>query len=216
MTRQQVNLPSKTFKSKSDATAYFKEMLNRYNDGDELNSDDDTILFELLQRHPEADDKIGVGVKRFYRAKSPIHPTSCFHIERYDGTTTDFSYPSCISGNTASLSQQFYEACRFAVSQDLIKQKERLFKDSGGTMICEKTGANITINEADYRHTSPRFREIVRDFIKQYNITISPDLVTHSRDMQYVVRFVDSNIESLFKKYHATKAHLGMYKKYER
>ena len=90
MARQTVDLPSISFKSKSEATAYFKKMLNRYHDGDELNPDDDAILFELLQRHPEMDDKIGAGVKRFYRDKSPIHPTSCFHLERIDGTTTDF------------------------------------------------------------------------------------------------------------------------------
>lgn len=216
MAGQPVDLPSVSFKSKSEATAYFKEMLNRYNDGDELNADDDAILFELLQRHPEASDKIGVGVKRIYRDRTPFHPTSCFHIERTDGTTTDFSYPSCISGNTSSLAQRFYEACRFAVSQDLIKQKEKLFKEAGGIMTCKKTGAEITINEADYRHTTPKFREIVGNFITEYNITISPALVTDSTDMQYVVRFVDSNIESLFKKYHAGKAHLAMFKKYVR
>ena len=91
MTYKTVNLPSITFKSKSAAIEYFKEMLNRYNDGDELSSNDDEILFELLQCHPEMEGKIGVGVNRFYRDNSPIHPTSCFHIERIDGTTTDFS-----------------------------------------------------------------------------------------------------------------------------
>lgn len=216
MACQTVDLPSISFKSKSEATAYFKWMLNQYQDGDELNPDDDTILFELLQRHPEMDDKIGVGVKRFYRDKSPIHPTSCFHLERIDGTTTDFSYPSCISGNTSTLSQQFYEACRYAVSEELIHQKEKLFIEAGGIMLCTKTGVQITIHDAEYRHTSPKFRELVKDFISEFNITISPAQLSYGSDMQYVVKFEDKNIENLFKKYHAVKSHLAMFKKYER
>lgn len=216
MARQSVDLPSMSFKSKSDAAAYFKEMLSRYRDGEELNRDDDAILFELLQRHPEVNDKIGVGVKRFYRDKSPIHPTSCFHLERIDGTTTDFSYPTCISGNASSISQQFYEACRYAVSEELIHKKDMLFKQAGGTMRCEKTGAEITIHNAEYRHTAPKFRELVRDFIIEFKINISPDQLSYGSDMQYVVKFEDKNIENLFKKYHAAKSHLGMFKKYER
>lgn len=216
MARQPIDLPSKSFKSKSEATAYFKEMLNRYHDGDELNPEDDEILFELLQRHPNTDEKVGAGVKCFYRDPSPIHPSSCFHLERIDGTTTDFSYTSCISGNPPTLSQQFYEACRYAVSRGLIDKKVKLFKDAGGTMLCGKTGTQLTIHEAEYRHTTPSFREIVRDFISDYNISVSPTQLTHSSDMQYVTKFADSTIENLFIKYHATKAHLAVFKKYER
>ena len=216
MARQAVELHSKSFKSKSEATAYFKGMLNRYQNGEELNPDDDTLLFELLQRHPEANEKIGIGVKRFYRERSPIHPTSCFHIERTDGTTTDFSYTTCISGTATTAAQQFYEGCRYAVADELIHQKNKLFKDAGGTIMCKKTGIELTNNEAEYRHTSPKFREIVRDFIADHNITITPAHITHGSDMQYIARLADPKVEHLFRKYHATKAHLAIFKKYER
>ena len=53
MARQTVNLHSISFKSKSEALTYFKKMLNRYHEEEELNSNDDEILFELLQSHPE-------------------------------------------------------------------------------------------------------------------------------------------------------------------
>lgn len=216
MARQPVELPSISFQSKTEATAFFRGMLNRYRDGQELTSDDDAILFELLQRHPQAEEKIGAGVKLFYRDSSPNHPTSCFHIERIDGTTTDFSYPTCISATSSTLAQQFYEACRNAVSENLTRQKNALFKDAGGKMRCSKTGAMITIDEADYRHTIPKFREIVRDFIAENNITISSEIVTSSADMQYTTRFVDLKIKNLFVRYHTAKANLAMFKKHER
>jgi hypothetical protein len=216
MAKQTINLPSITFMSKKDAKAYFQNMLNRYRDKDILSTEDDTILFELLQRHPEAAEKIGVGVKRFYRSRSNIHPTSCFHLERFDGTTTDFSYVSCISGNAATLEQQFYEACRYAVANKLICQKEQLFLEAGGTMKCAKTGTPITIDNAEYRHTEPSFREIVRDFIADNHITIISTMLTHGTDMQYIVKFADLGVESLFKSYHTAKSNLAMFKKYSR
>lgn len=216
MSRHTVCLPSITFNSKTQAVEYFKKMLDRYRDGEELSQDDDVILFELLQRHPEAAEKIGEGVKCFYRSKSLIHPTSCFHIERIDGTATDFSYATCISGNASSLAQQFYEACRFAVSEKLIHEKGRLFKEAGGTMRCAKTGVEITIHEAEYRHTMPKFREIVMNFIKKHKININSELVTRGKDMQYIVKFADNNIENLFKTYHDSESKLAMFKKYVR
>ncbi|MBI5656730.1 MAG: DCL family protein [Geobacter sp.] len=215
MARQTVELPSITFQSKTVATAFFRRMLNRYRDGEELTQDDDAILFELLQRHPDA-EKIGVGVKLFYRDKTPDYPTSCFHIERIDGSTTDFSYPTCISATSSTLAQQFYEACRNAVSENLTRQKNTLFKEAGGKMRCSKTGDIITIDEADYRHTTPKFREIVSDFITENNITISPEMVTSSADMQYATRFVDLKIKDLFVRYHTARANLAMFRKHER
>lgn len=216
MARQAVCLPSRLFKSKSEAIAYFKEMLGRYHDGEELNSNDDELLFELIQGHPEMEKKVGLGVKHFFCEKSPNHPTRCFHLERIDGTTTDFSYLSCISGNPPTLEQQFYDACRYSVSERLIQEKEALFKKAGGIMICQKTGDKITIQEAEYRHTMPRFRDIVKDFIAEFNITITYDQLSHGSDMQYVVKFADQNIENMFKKYHREKSSLSMFKKYER
>lgn len=95
-------LPSKRFGSKSEAMCYFSAMLQRYKDGEGINAFDDLLLFELLQRHPQAHEKMGVGIKRFYRDRSPTHPSSCFHLERYDGTTTDFSYRLCLSSAAPS------------------------------------------------------------------------------------------------------------------
>lgn len=211
---QGIDLPSISFKSKSEATSYFKDMLNRYRDGETLTPEDDAILYELLQRHPEADQKIDCGVRSFYRERSPNHPTSCFHLERHDGSTTDFSYISCIRGFTSSLAQQFYEACRYSVSEKLTRQKAKLFKDAGGTMICSKTGLQITIDEANYCHTKPKFRDMVLGFISENGIVVHHSFVTSGSDMQYVVKFADRSIENLFMVYHEKKANLAMFKKY--
>lgn len=216
MPRQPIVLPSKTFASKSEASAFFKDMLNRYSDGEDIGFGDDNILFELIQNHPETTHKIGVGVKKFFRARSQTHPTSCFHIERIDGTITDFSYVSCITGSPSTLYQQFYSACRYAVAPELILQKQNLFDNAGGTLACAKTGILVTIDNSEYRHTSPRFGEIVDAFIYQQRITLSPSLITHGKDLQYVAQLDNKNMESTFRQFHAAKAKLAIFKKYER
>ncbi|MBS1953390.1 MAG: DCL family protein [Cyanobacteria bacterium SZAS-4] len=217
MARHQIKLPSKTFEMKQEATVFFRAMLHRYKDGDEINAADSELLYELLQRHPEAEEKIGwSGVKRFYRDRSPIQPTSGFHIERIDGSKTDFSFNTCIAGKAASLEQEFYQACRHSVNSVLASQKAALFHKAGGVMKCEKTGKDVTIDEAEYRHTSPRFKEIVANFIKDKEIALSDVTLSKSGDMQYSTVLGDPGLEAEFKRYHEKHAKLAVFKKYER
>lgn len=86
-----VNLPSKQFATKKQAREFFTEMLHRYEDEMIVNEADYKFLIELLSLHPEANEKIGIGVRRFYRRISE-EGTPCFYLERTDGTNDDFSF----------------------------------------------------------------------------------------------------------------------------
>ncbi|MFT6310357.1 MAG: hypothetical protein ACJAQS_000722, partial [Porticoccus sp.] len=207
-------LPSIEFKTKTEAKEFFKVMLHRYRDGDEIDSIDDRYLFEVIQRHPEVKEKVGVGIKRFYRDRSDSHPTSCFHLERYDGVTTDFSLPTCISSQEPTLESGFYNACREAVSKNLIFQKKEKFKN--GNVACFKTGEVVGFTESEYRHITPRFRDIVRQFIIVNEMKIEESMLAESEDMQYVTEFSASSMASEFKEFHAGLANLEIFKKQER
>ena len=209
-----VDLPSKKFPTMTKAKEFFKYMLNRYTDGQDIEQVDHILLYELLLRHPDADDKIGNGVIKFFRAKSPDHPTSCFHLEREDGSTTDFSYPECISSTKPTLEQYFYRACRQSVSEILTAKKNCLF-DQGNVRCC-KTNAIVTTDNAEYRHTKPKFYEIVREFKEVLNIPISKSMFYEDADLQYSTRFSNKEIESLFIEFHKKEANLDIFKKYER
>lgn len=216
MPAKPVVLPSTTFPKQGEATAFFKAMLARYADGDFLSSDDEDILYELLQRHPDADQKIGLGVQAFFRNKSPDHPTSCFHVLRIDGSTTDFGYPACVTGRAPSLGHAFYEACRRSVVIELMDQKQRLFDMSPNGIPCVRTGELTTIHTSEYRHTEPRFRDIVRGFIQIKGLVIDSSMVTVSQDMQYTTVFTDQVMAEEFMSYHAKVARLAIFKKYVR
>ncbi len=211
---QPVELASKHFPTKTSAKEFFKKMLNRYKDGEELNQEDHVLLYELFLRHPDASDKIGIGVKRFFRDQSLDHPTSCFHVEREDASSTDFSYPECISNVKPTTEQYFYRACRQSVSEILTAKKNNLFDQ--GSVRCCKTNEFVTKENSEYRHTSPKFSQIVNDFRKKLDRPIHKDMFYEDADLQYTTRFSDKEVEKLFIEFHQEKANLDVFKKFER
>ena len=211
MASHPVVLPSKTFKSKKEALTFFKEMLSRYVDKEKISPTDDHLLFELIQRHPEAEDKIGVGIKSFFRVRSLEFSSSCFHLIRHDGSRTDFSYKSCVTSTSPTLEQYFYKACRNSITPRLHTDKEKIFKNE--LVHCFGTGEKITFEESEYRHTKPLFRELVSDFIKFENITISEDMFIKNIDMQYSTDFADLLLAEKFNTFHINNAQLEIFKK---
>ena len=212
-----VQLPSKSFKTQKEAIEFFKEMLHKYSEEQILNLDDSRLLLELLRRHPEAEDKIGDGIKYFYRGTSPEYHTPCFFIMRIDDQATEFSYVSCIKGDAPTTEQLFYRACRHAVSDELISQKNEAFRKGGGKLACSVTGDLITSDEAEYQHFIPKFKDIVRGFVTHNNLILTPNLISHGVDMQDVVHFTDPIMEAEFKNYHRANAvHFRICKKYIR
>lgn len=215
MAGHQINLPHRNFSTKSEATQFFKEMLDSYNDGEIVSSmDDDNILFDLIQRHPEVNEKIGIGIRHFYRDRSPTHPTSCFHIKRTDESTTDFSIKTCINNATPTLQQDFYSACRTAISQRLIEEKRQIFIN--GEVPCSITNELVTSDNSEYRHTTPRFRDIVRNFIISENLQITDDMIVPNGDMQYETSFADQELAERFNIFHLRCANLEIVKKFVR
>ena len=66
--------------------------------GQTIKEQDSEFLSDGLKRHPQASEKIGCGVRRFYRDRAPKFGTPCFWIERNDGSTEKFSFQNCVTG----------------------------------------------------------------------------------------------------------------------
>ncbi|HBL12139.1 MAG TPA: DUF3223 domain-containing protein [Cyanobacteria bacterium UBA11162] len=215
MPRQSVVINGREFKSQKDAIEYFKEMLARYRNGQTVIGDDREMLMSLLERHPEADKKIGCGVKKLYKDKTDM-PTSCFWIEREDGSRTDFSYRTAISAKGKSLYQEFFDACRNAVQNDLRITKEHFFKkygDENGKVECDITGERVAIYESHLDHKKPlTFQVLVKTFIEANSIEIKTEMLSMSQDAQFQTTFVDLEIKEKFRRYHHKMAQLRIIK----
>jgi hypothetical protein len=183
-----------------------RAMLGRYRNGDTINEQDFQFLLNLLQRHPEARDKIGCGVKRFFKARVISKGTDCFWLEREDGTSTDFSFKSCVAGKGKSLDQEFAEACREAVQPELDAAKKAHFQQHGnadGKVPCEVSGELVAIYESHLDHKKPMtFEVIVKTFIAANKLTITRGMLSIPTDAQYVTIFVDEEIRRRFIDYH--------------
>jgi hypothetical protein len=89
-----VKIGALSFAKKGDANEFFKKMLYKYELGDKVSAADAIHLTNLLVMHPEADEKIGVGIESF-SVRAADYGTRCFWVNRSDGTTEKFSFKSC-------------------------------------------------------------------------------------------------------------------------
>lgn len=97
---RRIVLTTRVFDKAGDATAFFKEMLNRYGMGDRVSEADALDLAALLDRHDERDEKVGKGVAGFEVNDPPTDVPQfskrCFWVVRSDGTKIDFSIGHCL------------------------------------------------------------------------------------------------------------------------
>lgn len=91
-----VVLERRSFANQKEATAFFRDMLNRYRPKQRVSDQDGADLAALLKRHSDYNEKVGVGIDHF-EVMSAEFGTQCFRLVRMDGTGEDFSYPHCIA-----------------------------------------------------------------------------------------------------------------------
>ena len=97
---RRISLTTRVFDKAGDATAFFKDMLNRYNIGDRVSAADAVDLSALLDRHDERIEKVGAGVAGFEVNTPPDDVPQfskrCFWVVRTDDTKIDFSIGHCL------------------------------------------------------------------------------------------------------------------------
>jgi hypothetical protein len=166
-----ITLPSMTFPTQKAAKAYFRGILYRYEVGGVV-SDlvHDTMLRELLsERHPDAVEKVGVGIKEFFinkTAAGDYHHVSAdargIWIRRIDDTSVDFSYQTAIT--KPGLQSNFKDALRLVVDDKRISRRDAAF--AAGPVRCALTGVLISAKaEADVIYRSPTWNELVEGFV---------------------------------------------------
>jgi hypothetical protein len=206
------------FPSKTAAEGFFRAMKDRYRNGDTINAEDSPLLRGLLERHPEAHQKIGCGIRRFFKQRSD-KGTDCFWIEREDGSQTDFSYIDCVNAKGKSLLQEFAEACREAVQPQLDEAKREHFRklgDADAKVACEVTGKMVAHYESHLDHKPPMtFQVIVTTFIAANKIEIRREMLSAPADAQFVTTFIDSDLRQRFIEFHTKVAHLRIVAKKE-
>jgi len=164
-------------------------ILNVYEDGKDLSNDDFLIMIDVLKEHPSYEDKARGGVIRMW-VETTMYGNKCFHLERQDGTKTDFSYLKCF--NPSSHRTDYLKACRKAVEPIIIDFKNKAYG---------KLGKEVHVD-----HDLPYpFIKIARMFA---NIHSLDDIKIKRGDNKLGVEFEDKELEKEWIVFHNKYAKL--------
>lgn len=152
------------FRTKQAVTEAIKTMLARYGVGAIVRPEDEAVMLDLLQHHPHAQEKIGVGIKRLRIQEPPGYPGQrCFWIERTDGSRIDFSYRQCVQ--PASPWIDLTQAMRVAIAPQIVERKTRVFGDRERVQ-CPVTDVRCTWDQMHVDHRPPlTFARLMQDFL---------------------------------------------------
>jgi hypothetical protein len=179
------------FKNKTAADTYMKTLLKKYENGRAFNAHDLAFVRDALQYRKDFGDGVNlldieitdVFVRR-------IGSTYHLHIKRSDGSTVEVNHNKIFSRrkttgkfNNTNQMNRFLRACRYEI-------KDYIERIPGNT------------KDVDIHHTNVRFRNMVDDFIKQYNIDVEAVKVSGLVDNRRHTAFVDRNLAKRWVQFH--------------
>ncbi|MDA0167144.1 DCL family protein [Solirubrobacter ginsenosidimutans] len=205
MSRIPVVIGQYQFATKTDARAYVSDMLDRYVDGQRIESDDEQFLCDLLDLHPEAVTKIGCGVSHFTR-EADRRGGRCFWLWRTDGTHNDWSTAKAL--RLTGPRHDLLGAMRCEVEDQRNDFVREQFADRT-TVICAITGVPLTKEAAHADHADPTFGQMARNFLAEEGIgtRLPPPQITDAGTRRY---FSDRDLARRWKSYHRDHAVLRL------
>jgi hypothetical protein len=169
------------------------------------------FVLALLERHPSAQTKIGVGVASIeVRAIMP-YGTHGFWIHRVDGSGTDFSYLQCLSPSTRLA--KFKAACRTAILPQVAAAKFLAF-EWANEITCPISGEVITRDTAHVDHAPPwTFQHITDEFIRKNALDVTTIELAGGGDGETSQRFAQPIDAFVFAEFHRSLAVLRVVSK---
>jgi hypothetical protein len=165
------------------------------------------ILYELLKKHPQADEKIGVGVDYFFVQKSKWKFNQFnFMIKRLDGTTVDFSFYRCLSPNQKLSNDENWGL----IFRNIVKDQIDSFRSSAFNVvgskdkfICSQTKLKYKKIYAHVDHVYPlTFNSIMLDFINKNKIDLKKLKLSKDTGTTDVKIILDEKINKEFYDFH--------------
>lgn len=152
------------FKTKKECENYTRNIINNLGCCI-INKDHTHFSFfdNLIQNHPECDDKKGIGIDYFYIQPNPlVRKYYQTMIKRLDGSEIDFSWVYCCQFKERTTSNDLLRAMREAIKYDTIKYKQKQSK-----LICNfcKT-ENELYENYHVDHHNPSFQTLKDNFLQ--------------------------------------------------
>ncbi len=203
--RQTFEICGEIFTKKADLVVRLRGIVADYPDNTRLNDNDLAFVLAILDRHPNAESKIGCGVDSMVVLTNPVYRNNRgFYLNRHDGTGTDWSWNECLRA-TPHISKVI-QAMRFLVEPQTIAFKRNFFgtKES----VCELTGETIAFVGSHVDHVPPlTFAKLAADFFDEYGLNPA-DLLLRDEfgDNKYTVDLDDDSLSSRWIEYHRSRS----------
>jgi hypothetical protein len=196
----------------------FRDILRNsgYGVGDEIDDPvHDLMLREVIERHPDRDEKIGVGIDHFYIGltadgdRVAVRPDATgIWLRRTNGERVDFSYQTAIKGGNPKTDAK--EAMRLAVEEIRYDYRDAIYA-AGGSAYSALTGVEITSHkDAQVIYISPTWGQLTYRFAESEGGWAA--IATHSGHGGVRVGggFEDVEMEQRWLDFHETHARYGL------
>ena len=167
-----------------------------------LTKEDKIYLYKLFKKHPNWENKKGVGVKDIIREKT-LYGTKCFKIIRKDLSETDISFTQCITNRN----KLYYikKACRTAILHIIKFYKNKV---KYGIDRCEISNKILYKDNTHIDHYNLDFIELFNIWISDKDIEELYKNIDKGKDNDVVVKFNNENIINSFVKFHNDNTNL--------
>jgi hypothetical protein len=195
------------FPTKKALIHRIREIRDKYQDGEVLETYDLAFMLEILKTHPEYGQKAGAGIKSMSVETEPIwNRTRCFVVLRNDQTRTDFSFMECLKHT--SHAHKFKIALRTAIAHEITLFRVKTFEV--GPVYCPCTGERLQYLGSHVDHKSPKtFNKLVSDFVDEYGIDVSGVVINGAGiDNNYRDTLADEELEASWIEFHRAHADL--------
>ena len=196
---------NRRYPTKTAAGDAVRAVLHAHPRGTELAGEEYDLVRDLLDLHPEAQDKIGVGVAGIRIGTPQNGPHPCFEIVRTNGSTIDFSYLTCLKA--PDLREQVHNVMRFEIDDQTTAYLEpRIAAD---TLVSDESGIPLqsTATHVSY-FRGPSFAQLADAFAAAEGGWETIELSRSTE--QGPGRFVDREQAERWRTHHAERAVLGL------
>jgi hypothetical protein len=166
-----VLLPSRSFATQKSALEYFRSILYAYEVGEVVSDPEhQQLLLELAERHKDAEEKRGAGIREFYIGRTEAgdygyvsRGARGIWIRRVDGSEVDWSYQTAVRQPSPRASLK--DAMRMSVNGRRVRLRDKAF--AAGPVTCGLTGQTVASKDmADVIYRDPSWDELVEGFVE--------------------------------------------------
>jgi len=198
-----ITVGKEMFKTQKALQDRVRAILWTYKPETVLSDEHREFIFELLKRHPRAEEKLGAGIQ-LIRVVKNFYGSQGFEILRVDGSVDDFSYKECIK--PSSMEAQFKAACRLAVDGQILACKDAFWKERSSAR-CPFTGEELTKYRCVVDHAPPKtFEWIVTTFIREHQIKVED--VVLIKEPRKLDGLPEGDLKRIWQEFHREHANL--------